>query len=101
MRPYCTSHNFLFSSLPDYSCRAYNDFQKVLKAGDDGKKPNFLARKACNYVTAVVHCGNLLIGECTTLEEVNKQKDEQMKPTITHLESNMPGWDSEKCPAVR
>ena len=91
----------MFNSLLDYSCRAYDDFQKVLKAGDDRKKPNFLARKACNYVTAVVHCGNLLIGECRTLEDVNKLKDEQMKPTITHLESNIPGWDSEKCPAVR
>jgi len=81
--------------------RAYDEFQKVFQAGDDGKKPDWLARKACNYVTSVLHCGNLLVGECITLEELNKMKDEQIQPIISQLEQTTRGWDSEKCPAVR
>ena len=31
--------------------RAYADYKTVFQAGDDKKKPAWLARKSCNYLT--------------------------------------------------
>ena len=39
-------HNFLI-------CRAYNVYKKAFDAGDDGR-PDWMARKSCNYMTAAV-----------------------------------------------
>ena len=72
-----------------------------MKAGDDRKKPDWFARKACNYVTSAYQCMNLLLGECKTLQEVNDMKDKQLQQTLAKLESDIAGWDSEKCPVVR
>ena len=33
--------------------RAYTEYKQALKAGDDGR-PDFLARKSCNYMTEAV-----------------------------------------------
>ena len=70
-------------------------------AGDDGR-PNWMARKACNYMTdAVETCGDLLIGECNSEEEVTAAKDHQLTGILHQLQSSIQEWDSDKCPPVR
>jgi len=81
--------------------RAYIEFRDAIKAGDDRKKPDWLARKACNYMTSAYQCMNLFLGECKNLQEVNDMKDEQMPQTLATLERDIASWDSEKCPVVR
>ena len=81
--------------------RAYNDYSAAFKAGDDGR-PDWAARKSCNYMTAAVEdCGNLLIGDCNTEEEVTMMKDHQLKGILSQLKSSVQEWDSEKCPPVK
>merc|ERR1711864_69999 len=71
------------------------------KAGEDGK-PDFRARKSCNYLTdAVEDCGNKLIGDCNTEEQVNKMKDNQIRSVLLNLQSSVQAWDSSKCPTVQ
>jgi len=38
--------------------KAYEDYKKAYAAGDDGR-PDWMARKSCNYVTATIErsCG--------------------------------------------
>jgi len=80
--------------------KAYTEYTEAIAAGDDGR-PDWYARKACNYVTAAVEdCGNKLIGECMTEEQVNTEKDRQIVSVLKGLSSNEE-WDSEKCPAVK
>jgi len=81
--------------------QAYNDYKTAFEAGDDGR-PDWMARKSCNYMTAAVEeCGNMLIGECNSLEEVNSNKDHQLKGILMQLQTSIEEWDSEKCPAVK
>jgi len=80
--------------------KAYTDYTEAIAAGDDGRA-DWFARKSCNYVTAAVEdCGNTLIGECMTEEEVNTEKDRQIVSVLEGLSSNEE-WDSEKCPPVK
>merc|ERR1711970_1609321 len=80
--------------------KAYTEYSEAITAGDDGR-PDWYARKACNYVTAAVEdCGNKLIGECMTEEQVNTEKDRQIVSVLQGLSSNEE-WDSEKCPPVK
>merc|ERR1711970_1185883 len=80
--------------------KAYTEYSEAITAGDDGR-PDWYARKACNYVTAAVEdCGNKLIGECMTEEQVNTENDRQIVSVLQGLSSNEE-WDSEKCPAVK
>merc|ERR1711970_313065 len=80
--------------------KAYTEYSEAITAGDDGR-PDWYARKACNYVTAAVEdCGNKLIGECMTEEQVNTEKDRQIVRVLQGLSSNEE-WDSEKCPPVK
>merc|ERR1711892_1271207 len=81
--------------------KAYSDYKKAFEAGDDGK-PDWMARKSCNYVTAGVEdCGNKLNGECHTKEEVDAMKDKQLKDVLDKLKISVDEWDSDKCPAVK
>merc|ERR1712212_1386234 len=81
--------------------KAYTDYTEAIAAGDDGR-PDWFARKSCNYVTAAVEdCGNTLIGDCMTEEEVNTEKDRQIKDVLQQLSEKIDEWDSEKCPAVK
>merc|ERR1711872_23355 len=84
------------------ACRtqAYATFQEAIKRGND-KRPDWLARKSCNYLTDIVDkCGNILVG-CQTQAEVDQEKDEQLKDSLAHVEKNVPNWDSTKCPATK
>eukprot|EP00091_Calanus_sinicus_P011382 TRINITY_DN25815_c0_g1_i1.p1 TRINITY_DN25815_c0_g1~~TRINITY_DN25815_c0_g1_i1.p1 ORF type:complete len:202 (+),score=45.50 TRINITY_DN25815_c0_g1_i1:82-606(+) len=81
--------------------RAYITYQSAYRAGDDGR-PDWMARKSCNYMTSVVdHCTNMLIGNCHTLEEVVEMKDQQLKGIIQQVESSVDDWNSDMCPPVR
>jgi len=81
--------------------KAYQDYRAAMTAGDDGR-PDFAARKACNYLEASVEeCGNMLLGECNTAEKVAEIKDNQIRGTLKNLETSIHHWDSDKCPAVK
>merc|ERR1712179_42633 len=82
--------------------KAYENFMKVFRQGDDGKRPDWLARKSCNYLTESVEtCGNKQVGVCFTQEEIDKKKDEQLKIALEQVRTNIPAWDSNKCPAIK
>merc|ERR1719318_498236 len=81
--------------------KAYYDYKAAFEAGDDGR-PDWMARKSCNYMTAAVEdCGNILIGDCNSEEDVIEMKDQQLKGILHQLQTNIEEWDSEKCPAVK
>merc|ERR1719300_862532 len=81
--------------------KAYEDYKKAFQAGDDGR-PDWMARKSCNYMTAAVEgCGDKLVGECNTCEEVTAMKDEQLKKVLKNVKSSVNEWDTNKCPATK
>merc|ERR1712215_653475 len=81
--------------------KAYEDYKNAFQAGDDGR-PDWMARKSCNYMTAAVEkCGDKLVGECNTCEEVTNMKDEQLKKVLKNVKSSVKEWDSNKCPATK
>jgi len=81
--------------------KAYDNYKNAYSAGDDGK-PDWLARKSCNYIVeAIEDCGNNMIGECETKEAVTAMKDEQIKSILAQLKTSISAWDSDKCPAVK
>merc|ERR1739848_214583 len=85
------------------TCRsgAHEEYAAAIGAGDDGR-PDWFARKACNYITgAVEECAEGLVGECNTEEEVNNLKDEQIEGILEQLSKSVKEWDSEKCPPIK
>merc|ERR1711892_412452 len=83
------------------NANAYEEYKEKFTAGDDGR-PDWMARKSCNYMTASVEdCGNAMIGDCFTEEEVNEMKDGQFEGILDQLEMSIEEWDSDKCPAVK
>jgi len=81
--------------------KAHEKYAKAINAGTDGR-PDFQARKSCNYLTdAVEECGNNLVGECNTEKEVTEMKDGQIVQILKILESSVKAWDSNKCPPVK
>merc|ERR1712212_793689 len=82
--------------------QAHDDYRKEFYKGDDFKKPDWLARKSCTYLTHSVElCGNQLVGVCKSQEEVNKEKDDQLKDALVQIRNHVPNWDSDKCPAMK
>merc|ERR1719370_1974112 len=82
--------------------QAYQNYQNAFMKGDDGTKPDWMARKSCTYLTESVEtCGNKLVGVCQSQEEVNKEKDEQLKTALVQIRQKVPNWDSDKCPAMK
>jgi len=82
--------------------QAYDNYKKAFEKGDDKQKPDWLARKSCTYLTESVEtCGNKLVGVCQSQEEVNKEKDEQLKTALVQIRQKVPNWDSDKCPAMK
>jgi len=91
----------LLAEFNSCGVKAYADYKAAFEAGDDGR-PDWMARKSCNYMTACVEdCGNILIGGCNSEEDVNELKDDQLKGILHQLETIIEEWDSEKCPAVK
>merc|ERR1712098_535041 len=84
------------------ACRtqAYATFKEAIKRGND-KRPDWMARKSCNYLTDIIDkCGNILVG-CKTQAEVDQEKDEQLKDSLAQVKENVPNWESTKCPATK
>merc|ERR1711909_154966 len=80
---------------------AYQEYVAAFKAGDDGR-PDWMARKSCNYITATIEeCTNQLVGDCATEEDVIDMKDGQMGGILEQLSDTIQEWDSEKCPAIK
>merc|ERR1711909_58557 len=80
---------------------AYHEYMAAFKAGDDGR-PDWMARKSCNYITATIEeCTNQLVGDCATEEDVIDMKDGQMGGILEQLSDTIQEWDSEKCPAIK
>merc|ERR1719245_2158085 len=72
-----------------------------MSKGEDGR-PDYFARKNCNYLTATVEdCYGKLIGDCHTEEEVNELRDEVIPGVLKQLSESDEEWDSEKCPVVK
>ena len=46
-------HNLIHCTLIFISISAYEDYKAAFQAGDDGR-PDWMARKACNYMTGAV-----------------------------------------------
>jgi len=85
------------------ACRlgAYEEYKEAFAAGDDGR-PDWLARKSCNYMTKTIEeCSEGMVGECMTEEEVNEMKDHQLKGILEQLSATINEWDSQKCPAMK
>merc|ERR1711942_393618 len=85
------------------ACRlgAYEEYKEAFAAGDDGR-PDWLARKSCNYITKTIEeCSEGMVGECMTEEEVNEMKDHQLKGILEQLSATINEWDSQKCPAMK
>jgi len=79
---------------------AHMNYVAAVNKGGDGR-PDFHARKACNYAEeAIQGCGNQLAGECFTQEQVDEKKDAEIAIILRSLESQIPNWDTSKCPAV-
>ena len=79
----------------------YADYRAAHEAGDDGE-PDWVARKSCNYLTsAVENCGNGLLGDCHSEDDVNARKDSQVQGILKQLEATLDTWDSDKCPPVQ
>merc|ERR1712002_54390 len=85
------------------ACRlgAYEEYKEAFAAGDDGR-PDWLARKSCNYMTKTIEeCSEGMVGECMTEEEVHEMKDHQLKGILEQLSATINEWDSQKCPAMK
>merc|ERR1711942_12639 len=85
------------------ACRlgAYEEYKEAFAAGDDGR-PDWLARKSCNYMTKTIEeCSEGMVGECMTEEEVNEMKDHELKGILEQLSATINEWDSQKCPAMK
>merc|ERR1711970_689651 len=90
-----TKNDFMICSK-----QAHKDFIAAVTAGDDGR-PDWMARKSCNYLTdAVTQCGDHLVGQCYTMDQVDTMKNNQLSLIISQLETTVTGWDSAKCPAT-
>ena len=46
-------------------------------------------------------CGDELIGDCYSEEDVINMKDHQLKNVLEVLEKSVEEWDTDKCEAVR
>merc|ERR1719228_2437162 len=80
--------------------QAYATYKEAIARGND-RRPDWMARKSCNYITdSIDKCGNILVG-CQTQAEVDQEKDKQLKDSLAQVKEHVPAWDSTKCPAVK
>merc|ERR1711872_606452 len=81
--------------------RKYENYRQAYFKGDDKMKPDWMARRACTFLTqSVTECGNLLVGVCNG-RRVKKVKNQQLMLVLKQVEKSIPNWDSEKCPATK
>jgi len=94
--------NKVRAEFNDCTTKAHAKYAEAMKKGEDGR-PDFRARKACNYLEdAIENCSSHLTEhECNSEEDVNTMKDDQIKRILIQLESSVEEWDSCKCPTVK
>ena len=96
-----TIHYIILNYFLSLIISAFSTYKTALAGGDDGK-PNWMARKSCNYVqVAVEDCTNLLLGDCYSQKEVDNMKSQQLKGILSKIETEIDEWDSSLCPLVR
>jgi len=82
--------------------QAYANYRTEFTAGDDKKKPAWLARKSCNYLTESVETCGAKLGPCfKTEDELIQHKDEQLAGSINKVTELIKDWDSSKCPVSK
>jgi len=86
----------------DCTKNAHATYVEAMAQKEDGR-PDFRARKSCNYLEdAIEKCSkHLTEHDCNSEEEVTAMKDDQIKRILTTLESSVAEWDSCKCPTVK
>merc|ERR1711936_1115776 len=82
------------------TAKAHEEYKNFFEKGDDGR-PDWLARKTCNYMTESVEVCADLLSDCYSEEELTDQKDSTLKGVREHITINIDEWDSEKCPPVK
>jgi len=94
--------NEVRSQFNECTRAAHQTYINAMKRGDDGR-PNFRARKTCNYlVDSIENCGNkLLEDDCNTEEAVTNMKDNQISKVMESIGQTVADFDSCKCPAVK
>merc|ERR1739844_108447 len=80
--------------------KAHEEYKTFFEKGDDGR-PDWLARKTCNYMTESVEVCADILKDCYSDEEVTEQKDTTLKSVLEQIKSSIDEWDSEKCPPVK
>merc|ERR1711936_354886 len=74
---------------------------RVAMGKQDGRE-HFMARKSCNYMTAVLDtCMDKMVGNCFTQEQVDEQKYPKIVDLMDKLKQTVTEWDPEKCPPFK
>merc|ERR1719462_720355 len=83
--------------------RAFPGSEFLSRVKRDDGRPDWVARKTCNYLTGSIEdCGNKLVESgCVSQEEVDRMKDNQMAASLQQVKDNVQSWDSTKCPPVK
>jgi len=93
----CDNANYKFGIC---TRSAYQNYISQLQAGDDGR-PDFYARKSCNYLTEAVEMCSEAVEHCYDSDEMTSMKDDQMAHVLDMVKGSIKEWDPEKCPAVK
>jgi len=94
--------NEIRSQVNECTKAAHRTYVDAMKAMEDGR-PNYRARKTCNYLMdAIETCPNKLTeDDCNTEEMVTNMKDSQIKRVMENIGQSLADFDSCKCPAVK
>merc|ERR1712179_195777 len=80
---------------------AYTEYITVWNKGSDGPKEDFYARKSCNYITKTIEECSCILKDCISEEELKKYMNDQYNSALEKVQTNIPNWDSQKCPAAK
>merc|ERR1712055_314997 len=90
----------LMTDHQNCAAEAYQTY--TVEASKNDGRESFVARKSCNYMTAAVDtCGDKLVGNCYTQEQVEELKDDQIEKVMDQLKAAITEWDHEKCPPFK
>jgi len=81
--------------------QAFKNYRGEFTAGDDRKKPAWMARKSCNYLMESVETCVPKMGPCYSEEELKQEKDERLADALKQVKDHVKGWDSSKCPVAQ
>eukprot|EP00091_Calanus_sinicus_P010787 TRINITY_DN24811_c0_g1_i1.p1 TRINITY_DN24811_c0_g1~~TRINITY_DN24811_c0_g1_i1.p1 ORF type:complete len:163 (-),score=38.52 TRINITY_DN24811_c0_g1_i1:109-546(-) len=91
----------VYAGFDECTEMAYENYAITFENGNDGR-PDWLSRKRCNYIKAAVEdCGNKLIGDCASEEEVTAKKDHLLKKILVEFQNRRNEWQAEMCPTVK